>query len=366
MREIKLNGVVGVDMTLDSVRELLAGVSPQEELLIKISSPGGSVLTGFEIYNEIKQLPAAKKVFQINGIAASIATLIVLSGDEIEASEFSLSMIHKASTVAEGNAEQLAAQIEILEKINALLLEAYYDRNQKRGSRKVSREKLSAMMEEETWFTPEEAMEYGFVDRIVNKITDVTKIAAQSKSFDMNHLQRLKRLLAQGGKIEITLEQVSAAVTKALNGRQFSSLSDQQVQEFLVAVRDELTAVTGQTLTDQDITRINAMLEQVTGELREKEAASSTDGKIEALNRSIAELKNLITTVAETVVKNGQDVESLAAELVATQKSVRSFGRKPFVNEASKLNIGSAYVDPYARHRAEMAKIDEKTRIKAQ
>jgi ATP-dependent protease ClpP protease subunit len=365
MREVRINGVIGMDVTLESVQSQLQNLQPTEDILFNISSPGGSVLTGFEIYNEIKMLPTSgKKIFQINGLAASIASIIVMAGDEIEASELSLFMIHKASSGIEGNASQLQEQIEVLNMIDKMLMDTYSARNAKNGKKKLSEKEMVAMLEAETWMTPQEAMDYGFIDRVINQVSDVTKIAAQTTQ-TMKHLDKLRRLLANSGKIEFTIEDVKAAVAQALSGKTYSSMTtDEDINAFLVAVKSILSNKAGGTLTDEDTAKVNELLNQAVTELQEIEAANTTAGQISQLAKAVAEIKGMLDTMSKAAVESGQQVENLTEEITNLKKGVRSFGKKPFVNEGSKLNLGSAYADPYAKHREEMKKIDDQTRKK--
>jgi len=360
---IKIRGVVGIDVLTEDIIAQLQNVQPDDEIIFDTSSPGGSVLTGFEIFNAIRETKAAKKVFSINGLAASITSIIVMAGDEIEMSELSLFMIHKASVGVEGNSEQIQQQSEILNKIDALLIDTYLQRNEKSGQKKLKRPDVENMLSKETWLTSAEALELGFIDRVVNKISDVSKIAAQTKTIDMNHLLKLKKLLAQGGRIEITKQTVDDAIVKALNGRKVSALSDEETNEFLVAVKGLIENQLGGTLTDDELNNVNTLLNESIDAQRETELAQTTDGKIDALQKTIDQLANIVKSIGETTVANGQAVENLSFEITNIKKGVRSFGKKPFVNESTKmLNIGAAYVDPYAKHRAEMAAIEAKNR----
>ena len=62
MKVIPIKGIVGLDVTVESMKPLMDQVTPTDEVTFDISSPGGSVITGFEIYNEIKNLKAIKKI----------------------------------------------------------------------------------------------------------------------------------------------------------------------------------------------------------------------------------------------------------------------------------------------------------------
>ena len=122
---------------------------------VYINSYGGSVSQGFVIYNHLKNHPA--KVTTIcSGFACSIASIIFMAGDERVMNEASLLMIHNAWTLAEGNAAALRKQADDLEKITQASVEAY------KAHSSLEEKEIKALMDAETWITPDEAISYGF------------------------------------------------------------------------------------------------------------------------------------------------------------------------------------------------------------
>ena len=143
---------------------------------LSIHSPGGSVLDGLAIYNSLKGHPA--KVFgHVEGIAASAASFILMAADVITMPEDAFIMIHNAHGGAMGDAEDLREMADIIEKLQNTILNIY----EKRTGH--DRESLSAMMHAETWLTANEAMEFGFVDTVTNKMEVAAKINVFSKHF---------------------------------------------------------------------------------------------------------------------------------------------------------------------------------------
>ena len=356
-RTIPIRGVIGADVTAENFSPLLEGITADDAITFDISSPGGSVLVGFEIFNEIKNLPTKDITFEINGIAASIASVIVMAGAKIHASEFSLFMIHKASTGAEGNSIELQQQIEILNKIDELLVDTYHGRNKKNGKTKLTRDQIVAMMEKETWLTPAEGVEYGFIDKIINKTADVNKLAAKIST--MEYLQKLKRLMAQGGKLTVTPEDVKAAMVQALAGKKYSNLSDEELNTFLTTVKGLIEEKLGGTLGEEEMAAVNAALNEAVMALQTQEEEESTDGQIAALTKVVASLKETIDTISKSVVETGQGIENLSFEITALKKDTRTFGRKPFVNEAGRLDVGAAYQAPHKKFNDHIANLQK-------
>jgi ATP-dependent Clp endopeptidase proteolytic subunit ClpP len=140
-----------------------------------VNSPGGSVFDGVAIYQQLKRNPA-RVVAHVDGLAASIASLIVMAADEIKMASNGLMMIHNAWTVTAGNAVDLREQADVLDKVDRELTATYANRTG------VAVETVSEMMAAETWMTADEAVEHGFADskteelRIAACVFDLSKL----------------------------------------------------------------------------------------------------------------------------------------------------------------------------------------------
>jgi ATP-dependent Clp protease, protease subunit len=155
-------------VTLKAFKAELDKVKDAEEIVININSPGGDVFTGVSIYNLLKQ-HKAKKVVKIQALAASIASIIALAGDEIEMGEGSLYMIHLPFTFTMGNREELDKTIDRLLDIEEQMINIYTKKTKK------PRHEIKQMLEKETWLDGEEAIAEGFADRTLG---DTMPIAA--------------------------------------------------------------------------------------------------------------------------------------------------------------------------------------------
>lgn len=126
---------------------------------VRINSPGGSVFDGIAIANALRQLDATV-VTHVDALAASIASVIALAGDEVRMADNAFLMIHEAWTVSIGNAKQLRADAALLDKLGGSIVDAY---TKKTGA---SKDQVLAWMAAETWFTAAEAKDEGFIDSI--------------------------------------------------------------------------------------------------------------------------------------------------------------------------------------------------------
>lgn len=164
--EVYIYGAIGASIWEDSISakqfsEELKKLSPNvKEIDLRLNSPGGDVFEGYAIYNQLKQHPAKKTVY-IDGLAASIASVIALAGDEIIMGEGAQFMVHKSWTMAFGNSFELERVIERLESIDEQLISLYTKKTKK------PRAEIRDMVEKETWLNAEEAVEIGFADRVM-------------------------------------------------------------------------------------------------------------------------------------------------------------------------------------------------------
>ena len=143
------------DVSAANLSKQLETLGDVDTINVYINSYGGEVAEGLAIYNALKRHKAKVRTI-CDGFACSIASVIFMSGDERVMNEASLLMIHNAWTFAEGNAAALRKQADDLEKITQASVEAY------KAHSSLEEEEIKALMDAETWITPEEAISYGF------------------------------------------------------------------------------------------------------------------------------------------------------------------------------------------------------------
>ena len=113
-----------------------------------------------QIYTMLKEYEG-KVTVKIEGIAASAASVVAMAGDEIVMSPVAMMMIHNPATVIFGEAADLASGIKLLNEVKESIINAYEERT------KLPRDKISGMMDAETWFSAQKAVELGFADKIL-------------------------------------------------------------------------------------------------------------------------------------------------------------------------------------------------------
>ena len=150
-------------------------------IALHINSPGGSVWDGQAIYNAIARHPA-KVTTYVDGLAASIASVIALAGDTVIMAENALMMIHKGWARVIGNADEMRDSADVLDKIDETIAGIY-----ERKTGKDSAEIASAMAEE-TWYTASEAVDFGLADQVEEGLQAAAMVIPESIKARYKHV----------------------------------------------------------------------------------------------------------------------------------------------------------------------------------
>jgi ATP-dependent protease ClpP protease subunit len=355
--KLLLYGVCGDDFfgdgyTARSVAEFLADNADAEEIEIRINSSGGFVDEGTAIYNQLAGFPGKKRMV-VDGVAASAASFIFMAGDERVMGTASMLMIHQPWQVTIGDANEHREQADVLEKFGRQYAKVY--------SAVTGRDEadVKRMLDDETWFEPEEAVELGFATELVSisqekdgedQVVACVERALAGVSLDFLNLRRPparlmaarqkfhdlvppKRRLLRGGRArlaeigesfgalkkdaeglaapvaaaEVTMERSMAAKTGA-------SAADVEQQETVqVPEESKETAPTAAVAQELENVRSEAKAEAV----RAERARSSE------IRRMVAAVK-LPPSVADRLVEEGKTVaeaQAMVIDAIADQQA---------------------------------------------
>lgn len=131
-----------------------------EPIEVHINSGGGDVFAGSEIYTLLKAYEGDVTV-KILGLAASAASVIAMAGNTVEISPTAQMMIHNVSSVAQGDHVVFQKESDILKNANSSIASSYQIKTGK------TQEEMLELMDKETWFNAEQAVEHGFADKIM-------------------------------------------------------------------------------------------------------------------------------------------------------------------------------------------------------
>lgn len=196
---VSIYGEIGWEVTASEFIAMLDQVADTEDLTVHINSVGGQVFEGVAIYNRLLRHQGQVTVI-IEGLAASMASVIAMAGNRVEMYEASLFMIHNPAGGAFGEADDFRKAAETLDTIREVLISAYLRRTS------ADKDQIIAWLNAETWFTPAEALEHGFIDHIIEEEVD---IAACVRDFDLTSFAHAPQGL--GKKTEAAASQPTAA-----------------------------------------------------------------------------------------------------------------------------------------------------------
>lgn len=244
---------------------------------LRINCIGGDVFDGMAMYNIIKKREA-KTTAYIEGIAASMGSVIALAADEVVMAENSLFMIHNAWGGAMGEAEDMRKTASVLEKISGEIASIY-----KRKTR-LSLDRITDMMDEETWLNAEEAYELGFID----SISDSIKVAAK---YDVSKFKN------------ITTEQIHNKLNINVNNKKMT----EELKNWFNNKVDEIVAsVKGADNKSEDVvTEVNVMLS-------DNEEISN---KLSSFEASVTDLNSKIVSLEEDLTSAKGENETLSTEI---------------------------------------------------
>ena len=196
------------------------------DITVHVNSEGGSVFDGMAIMNALRQ-HSGEKTFIIEGLAASIASVIVCgASDKTIAMAGSCMMIHKAWNLVAGNADEMRKSADILDNIDKEIVSIY---NKKTG---IAAEDLNKKMAEEWWMFPQIAKDNGFVDEIDSANEAVYSNQTNLSAFNnvpneiRNRIKASKPQSVRDFELELRNLGYSAKEAKAIISKGYSALRD--------------------------------------------------------------------------------------------------------------------------------------------
>ena len=198
---------------------------------LHINCVGGDVFDGMAIFNIIKKRTAKTTVY-IEGIAASMGSVIALAADSVVMAENSLFMIHNAWGGAMGEAKEMKKTAKLLDKISGEIADIYVKKT------KLPYDKVKEMMDEETWLNAEEALELGFID----SISDAIKVAAK---YDVSKFKNItNKEIKNKLSINIKSKKMTDELKNWFNGK---------VEEIIAKVKNDNSSETVESKSEVEV-----------------------------------------------------------------------------------------------------------------
>lgn len=211
--ELYLYDAIGQDffgegLTCKSVQEALAAMTGVTGLDVYINSPGGSVFEGVSIYNQIARFPAPAKV-HVDGLAASIASIVAMVGDEIVIAANAMMMIHDPYSIAFGTAAEMRKTADTMDAVRSTLVDTYVSRTGRTST------EISDWMTAETWMNAKECVDRGFAHSISNETATLqTEVAAQTQTILAKYRNTPQALLRPAGGARAALARMDMRINQ--------------------------------------------------------------------------------------------------------------------------------------------------------
>lgn len=203
--DLLIYGLIGPD---DGMGWLFDDVTPKQfkadlddlgdihELRVFINSDGGDVFAGQAIHSMLQRHPASVTVY-IDGLAASIASVVAMAGDKVIMPRNAMMMVHNPWTIGVGDADKFRKLADTLDQIRESIVAAY------EGKTGMKRDELMALLQAETWMTAEDAVEMGFADeieesmQIAASMVGPDRIIVNGREMDLSRFRNRPKSLPQ-------------------------------------------------------------------------------------------------------------------------------------------------------------------------
>lgn len=280
-------------------------------LIVHVHSPGGSVSEGFAIHDAL--VNSGKEIVTIiEGLCASIATVVALAGGKRMMTENSEFLIHNPWTFAIGDSEDMKKQSEELRKTENKLAEFYAKKTN------LDVDTLLAYMHEETMFSATEAQDYGFITEIVQTIKQVAFMKSTTKQLDAENSKKL-------GVLESMLQSImnllkpdkKALIVQDVDGNEIDFgedvKSEDEISVGLKATVNGNAADGDYTLADGTVYKFESgeLKEIVEPEKEEEETMEELKAENERLKTELEEAQSALTQAQENLTQVTTQVEKL-------------------------------------------------------
>ena len=205
----------GMGVGADALRDALKETEGIKNLNVRINSPGGSGFEGIAMLNLLRTSKRRVTV-DIDGVAASAASIVALAGEEIRIAEGGFVMIHNASLMAYGSAKELRSQADFLDQISGEVAGLYAKHTG------IELSEVQAMMDAETWLNAEDSV----AKKFATKVTQGKQVMNCSSLMQFNYRNTPKQLLEL--PVGVTMEQARFDLEYAHLERQIVAMRQQR------------------------------------------------------------------------------------------------------------------------------------------
>lgn len=336
----------GDEVTPQAFRDELRKIN-SNKLTVQINSTGGDVWAGISIHDALKELDAEVTV-KVSGLAASIASVIAMAGDKIVMTPGSTMMIHRASMLAIGNADDMQKAIDMLETVEDGILNIYAERTGQ------TKEAVKEMLDAETWMSAEKAVELGFADEVVEPKKDEEPISAFNGSFAFSMSATKESLASYMGQVKEKSEidaKASAEADKEANDIKLAEEAKAKAEADEAKKKEmEMTEAEIKAKLEAEAAaaaeaeaKMQAQIESAVEGIVAKALPAQNKSEVKVSDREVR--NNFVMQMSALVAKNDSALKQLAKEGAALRgiENAVADGTNLWVDEVVRNDILKAY-----------------------
>ena len=304
------------DVSPEDIKTELSIADDASEIDVRINSGGGSVFAGMAIYSLLKSHKATINVY-IDGIAASIASVIAMAGDNVYMHAGSMLMIHNPWTITMGDSNSLRKEADVLDKIRDSIIAIY--KTQSILDEKV----IKKLVDKESWFTASEAKEMGFITEILyepvmaslsnsklmydnNIICDLSKFANAVKVEE-----HYKKMCVGSDQMELRPEAIDKIVDEVLN-----KVLVKQTQSVQEGIQNKVEAILDETVEDNTIGEGGGeVVEPVVEDPKKEEPVEEVIEEPVKEEEEIPETETTVEETDEAIIETTEVEDSLYSKI---------------------------------------------------
>jgi len=338
-------------VTLRDVKDQLAEGKDADEFHVHINSKGGGVDEGFAIHDLLKT-SGKKIVTYVEGMCASIATIIFLAGEERHITENSTGLIHFPMAGVMGTAEEIEDAAEELQKIEDKIIDAYVTVT---GSTKAV---LKPLMEDEQRLDADKMLELGFATDVIKTLQAVALFSTGKRDKIIDTIIKKQTAMSK------TFDKVEGVLDKILTAMNIKGEIIEPKDTLVLTTEDgiTLTVLTGESKAEvgNEVRVDNKVPEDGNFVMANRETYHVKDGKIETIDEAP---KDTVEEPNKELDKLRADNDALAAKITTLEASNKTM-QDAHENELDKITVtldkiqegmGSDYKPPQAAFQEKQA-----------
>lgn len=297
-------------------KKAISNLESGDEFVLHMNSVGGDVFAGFTIANMIKDLEkkGVKTTCIVEGLAASIASVVACACSRIKMYSNSFLMVHRCWSIVQGNSQDLRKEAETMEKIDSQIVGFY------QSHFTMTRDELMDLIDRESWISGEEISNYHFDAELLPSEMQY-KIAAKLQDFS-NVPKRILNIMEEEKKEETPVENTEEVKEVKEDEEDDEVLNKSEVLAKFREYEDKIAELSKTPTNDEINKRVSGM--QAKMQLQINDLTKDFTDKLNALNQELTDAKATITNLETERDNAKKELSEMASNLEAKKQALDS------------------------------------------